>query len=89
MGSEFVKRKSSGSFNKKSDTKPSLFTSCSFSAPTPQNNKVSKKELPKEIPQPDYILARFLDSSTAPVQRQEDSENEQQEESEVDLKSNG
>ena len=72
MGSEFVARKPSV-WAKKSDTKPSLFTSRPFSEPTHEQNTVNKKELPKEIPPPNYIFAKYgFYSSQATVQLQVD-----------------
>ena len=58
MGSEFVRRKSSV-WAKKSDTKPSLFTSRPFSSPKNKENTVNKKELPSEVPPPDYIFSKM------------------------------
>ena len=89
MGSEFVTRKSSV-WGKKSDTKPSLFASRPFSEPTREDDKVSKKELPKDIPPPNYIFAKMGYKVPQPViQREEENsqEKESEQEAEVNLKS--
>ena len=82
MGSEFVTRKSSV-WGKKSDTKPSLFASRPFSEPTREDDKVSKKELPKDIPPPNYIFAKMGFNAPQPVVQREE-ENSQEKESEHD-----
>ncbi len=91
MGSEFVRRKSSV-WAKKSDTKPSIFTSRSFSSPTNKEDTVNKKELPKEVPPPDYIFSKmgFNPPKPAVQTQQEDSESreeEQQEQEQPDVMS--
>ncbi len=85
MGSEFVSRKSSV-WAKKSDTKPSLFTSRSFSSPTNKENTVDKKELPSEVPPPDYIFSKMGFNPPEPsVQREVESPEEKEPEQEVNL----
>ncbi|MEO0969588.1 MAG: DUF4157 domain-containing protein, partial [Cyanobacteria bacterium J06639_18] len=89
MGSEFIRRKSSVSSNKKYDTKAFLFTSRSFSASTYENSKVkvSRKELRKDIPPPDYLLSNFsANASQSTIQR--DVESPKGKESEEELKVN-
>ncbi|MEO1378533.1 MAG: DUF4157 domain-containing protein, partial [Cyanobacteria bacterium J06635_10] len=79
MGREFVARKSSV-WGKKSDTKPSLFTSRPFPVQTRQDNTVNKKELPSEIPPANYITDKIGFNSCQPaVQRQEDNSDKEQE----------
>jgi hypothetical protein len=89
MGSEFVTRKSSV-WGRKSDTKPSLFTSRPFSEPTREDDTISKKELPKDIPPPNFITAKMGYGIPQPV-IQRDEENSQEKETEqqtdVNLKS--
>ncbi|MEM7579864.1 MAG: DUF4157 domain-containing protein [Cyanobacteria bacterium P01_A01_bin.80] len=85
MGSEFVTRKSSV-WGKKSDTKPSLFASRPFSEPTREDDKVSKKELPKDIPPPNYIFAKMGYKVPQPViQREEENSQEKESEQEADV----
>ncbi|MEO1373921.1 MAG: DUF4157 domain-containing protein [Cyanobacteria bacterium J06635_10] len=85
MGSEFVTRKSSV-WGKKSDTKPSLFASRPFSEPTREDDKVSKKELPKDIPPPNFITAKMGFNAPQPVvQREEENSQEKESEQEADI----
>ncbi len=79
MGREFVARKSSV-WGKKSDTKPSLFTSRPFAVQTRKQNTVNKKELPSEIPPANYITDKIgLNAPQPTVQRQEDNSDKEQE----------
>ncbi|NJM22527.1 MAG: DUF4157 domain-containing protein [Richelia sp. RM2_1_2] len=85
MGGEFVARKSSV-WGKKSDAKPSLFTSRPFSEPTREDNTVSKKELPKDIPPPNYIFAKIGYGVPQPViQREQENSQEKEPEQEADV----
>ena len=88
MGSEFVTRKSSV-WGKKSKTKPSLFTPRPFSVPTREDNTVSKKELPKDIPPANYITDKIGRGFPQPaIQREEDSqEKESEQEADINAKS--
>ena len=88
MGSEFVTRKSSV-WGKKSKTKPSLFTPRPFSVPTREDNTVSKKELPKDIPPANYITDKIGRGFPQPaIQREEDSqEKESEQETDINAKS--
>ncbi len=90
MGSEFIRRKSSASSNKKSHTKPSLFRSQRFSVPTHENNKVNKKELSKGIIPPDYLLSNFGANVSQPtIQRNVESSEDNKEELNVSRSSDG
>ncbi|GEM_PF-1703254 len=85
MGREFVTRKSSV-WGKKSDTKPTFITSRPFAEPTRDRNKVSKKELPKDIPPANYITDKIGCKAPQPViQRDEENSQEKEPEQETDV----